>query len=137
MPDQRHQTFSAAASARRKLRAAGVLATVLVALALGLAAVASARTWNRADATYVENHLTKYWNTSDGERIVDASCNVWWGHLGHVVREYGEWFSSAWQCKEVDDVERLFYAHVRINQYGALHVIQYRCDDSGSAYGCP
>jgi hypothetical protein len=53
------------------------------------------------------------------------------------MHEYAEWFASAWNCTEVDDVERLFYVHVRINQHGGLHVIEYDCDDSGSSYPCP
>lgn len=112
-----------------------LLGTLVVA-AMAVPA-ASARTWNRADAAYVEYHLTTYWNTDDGESIVDANCEVWRGHDAHAKWEYGEWFASAWNCKEVDDVQRLFYVHVRVNRHGGLHVLEYRCDDSESAYACP
>lgn len=116
------------------LRLIAILTAVL-AVTAALAAASSARSWNRSDARYVEYHLASDWTTSDGVAIDTAFCTPWWGHQGHFVWEYNEWFGSAWNCTEHDVDSRTFWDHVRVNGGGGLAVWEYRCRPS--YYACP
>jgi hypothetical protein len=120
---------------KRAIRGALIFAVVIAGA--WTAVQADARSLGRSDAAYVQNHLIHYWQTSDGEAYVSATCDPWWHHGGHFVFEYGEWFGTAWNCRAVDDVNRVFWLHVRTRTGSLTSVVESSCNDNRSQYACP
>ena len=95
-------------------------------------AAASAHVW-RADAQFAASQLANDWRTSDGVRFDYADCTGVWSTRKW---EYGEYFFHRFNCYATDVLARAWKVHFIVHRTSDS-VIQYRCDDSQSAYACP
>ncbi len=110
------------------------LVGAVVAVVLALPAVAIARP-RLADKQYVQYQLVHHYLTSDGQNIDYARCKG--DFSGPHKWKFHEWLLHNFNCREVDDVSRIFGVAVAIHRNGSLGVVEYGCNDSYSNYYCP